>query len=84
MRVPECVCVCVCVYTCVCVKCVLLHEGVLLSHHQQLRKLVLDLIHRLPTNDHLKGHVKVQYVVYGFSVEHVSVHALFHLGAAFN
>ena len=26
---------------------------------QQLRKLVLELIHRLPANDHLKGHVKV-------------------------
>jgi hypothetical protein len=25
---------------------------------QQLRKLALELIHRLPTNDHLKGHVK--------------------------
>ena len=26
---------------------------------QQLRKLVLELIHRLPANDNLKGHVKV-------------------------
>ena len=30
---------------------------------QQLRKLVLELIHRLPTNDHLKGHVKVHWCV---------------------
>ena len=29
------------------------------SPHQQLRKLVLEIIHRLPANDHLKGHVKV-------------------------
>ena len=29
---------------------------------QQLRKLVLELIHRLPANDYLKGHVKVQSV----------------------
>ena len=28
---------------------------------QQLRKLVLELIHRLPANEQLKGHVKVWY-----------------------
>ena len=33
---------------------------------QQLRKLVLELIHRLPANDHLKGHVKVSKDVEGW------------------
>lgn len=26
--------------------------------HQQLRKLVLEIIHRIPTNEHLRPHTK--------------------------
>ena len=44
---------------------------------QQLRKLVLELIHRLPANDHLKGHVKVSKDVEGSSLNlHCSVHCM--------
>ena len=28
------------------------------QHSQQLRKLLLEIIHRIPTNEHLKPHVK--------------------------
>lgn len=28
------------------------------QHSQQLRKLLLEMIHRIPTNEHLKPHVK--------------------------
>nr|XP_039255466.1 transformation/transcription domain-associated protein-like [Styela clava] len=41
----------------------LLQDGepsfVLENHGQQLRKLVLDILHRIPTNDYLKPHVKM-------------------------
>ena len=54
-------CVCVCVSVCVCcVCCVGDPQFIAESSGQQLRKLVLELVHRLPTNDHLKSHVKVQ------------------------
>ena len=46
----------------VCVLCVVGEPQFIAdSCGQQLRKLVLELIHRLPTNDHLKGHVKVHW-----------------------
>ena len=60
---------------------------------QQLRKLVLELIHRLPTNDHLKGHVKViaereggreggreTFIRYHFSLPGHSLHYVLPLG----